>query len=86
MLVKQNIHFSIFFEQSIRPRIPTSYKVSLSLVKAEVGTNKEKLDIVDLNLAIAPVVESTIQLVLNLYVFIAAVISYLHHLSNIHRV
>ena len=52
MLVKQNIHF---FEQSIQPRIPASSKVSLSLVKAEVGTNKEKLDIVDLNLAIAPV-------------------------------
>ena len=38
--VKQNIHFSIL--QSIRPRIPTSSKVSLSLVKAEVGANKEK--------------------------------------------
>ena len=54
--------FSIFFEHSIRPRIPTSSKVSLSLhvVKAEVGNCKDtsKMDSVDLNLTIALVVET----------------------------
>ena len=54
--VKQNM---IFFEHSIQPRLPsTSTESWIDLVKAEVGTSKDKLDLVDLNLDIGPVVES----------------------------
>ena len=41
--------FCDFFEQSLRPRIPSTFIVSLIMVKTEVGTSKDKLDLVDLN-------------------------------------
>lgn len=50
--------FRNFFEQSIRPCIPSTSIVSLIIVKVEVGTSKDKLDLVDLNLVIGRVVES----------------------------
>ena len=44
-IVCDNIPFAIFFERSIRPRIPLWQAhipvVSLIIVKAEVGTSKE---------------------------------------------
>ena len=63
MSVDEKDHsFLDFFEHSIRPRIPTWSKVSLSLhvVKAEVGNCKDtsKMDSVDLNLTITLVVET----------------------------
>ena len=46
-----------FFEHSIRPCLPsTSTESWMDLVKAEVGTSKDKLDLVDLNLVIESVV------------------------------
>ena len=48
--------FRYFFEHSIQPRLPsTSIE---SWIKAEEGTSKDKLDLVDLSLVIGPVVES----------------------------
>ena len=47
--------FCHFFKQSIRP---STSIVPLVIVKVEVGTSKDKLDLVDLNLVIGRVVES----------------------------
>ena len=51
--------FRDFFKHSIQPRLPSaSIESWIDLVKAEVGTSKDKLDLVDLSLVIGPVVES----------------------------
>ena len=47
--------FRHFFKQSI---LPSTSIVPLIIVKVEVGTSKDKLDLVDLNLVIGRVVES----------------------------
>ena len=50
--------FHNFFYESIQPRIPSTSELSYDLVHAAVGANKEKMDKVDLDLPVIPVVES----------------------------
>ena len=50
--------FRDFFYKSIQPHIPSASELSYDLVHAAVGANKEKMDKVDLDLPIIPVVES----------------------------
>ena len=50
--------FRDFFYKSIQPHIPSTSELSYDLVHAAVGANKEKMDKVDLDLPVIPVVES----------------------------
>ena len=50
--------FRDFFYESIQPCIPSMSELSYDLVHAAVGANKEKMDKVDLDLPVIPVVES----------------------------
>ena len=50
--------FRDFFHESILPRIPSTSDLSYDLVHAVVGANKEKMDKVDLDLPVIPVVDS----------------------------
>ena len=50
--------FRDFFYKSIQLRIPSTSELSYDLVHAAVGANKDKVDKVDLELPIIPVVES----------------------------
>ena len=55
----EHLSFRDFFTASILPHIPTTSSATYyELVRAEVGTSKEKVDGVDLDLPVVPVVES----------------------------
>ena len=55
----EHLSFRDYFTASILPHIPTTSSATYyELVRAEVGTSKEKVDGVDLDLPVVPVVES----------------------------
>ena len=60
--------FRDFFEHSIRPCLPSTFiKSWIDLVKVEVGTSKDKMDLVDLNLVTGPVMSLLVSFLNILY-------------------
>ena len=50
--------FRDFYVSCIEQRVPSTQEVTYELVRAELGSSKEKMDLVDLELPVITVVES----------------------------